>query len=69
MSALRLAGNAAAELGQHDTALEYLRRAERQDTNGVTIDRTRVLIAGELRTLGNLRGADELLSQVLLDEE
>ncbi len=63
---LRLAGNAAAELGQHDTALEYLRRAERQDKNGITIDRTRVLIAGELRTLGDLRGADELLAQVLL---
>ena len=66
VSALRLAGNAAAELGQHDTALEYLRRAERQDKNGITIDRTRVLIAGELRTLGDLRGADKLLTQALL---
>jgi tetratricopeptide (TPR) repeat protein len=66
VSALRLAGNAAAELGQHDTALEYLRRAERQDKNGVTIERTRVLIAGELRTLGDLRGADKLLTRVLL---
>jgi len=65
VSALRLAGNAAAELGQHDVALEYLRRAERQDKNGVTIDRTRVLIAGELRTLGDLRGAENLLTQVL----
>jgi tetratricopeptide (TPR) repeat protein len=66
VSALRLAGNAAAELGQHDTALDYLRRAERQDKNGITIDRTRVLIAGELRTLGDLRGADKLLTQALL---
>jgi CHAT domain-containing protein len=66
VSALRLAGNAAAELGQHDTALEYLRRAERQDKNGITIDRTRVLIAGELRALGDLRGADKLLTQALL---
>jgi CHAT domain-containing protein len=66
VSALRLAGNAAAELGQHDTAIEYLRRAERQDKNGVTIERTRVLIAGELRTLGDLRGAEKLLTQVLL---
>ena len=66
VSALRLAGNAAAELGQHDIALEYLRRAERQDKNGITIERTRVLIAGELRTLGDLRGADKLLTQVLL---
>ena len=56
---LRLAGNAAAELGQHDTALDYLRRAERQDKNGITIERTRVLIAGELRTLGDLRGAEQ----------
>jgi len=66
VSALRLAGNAAAELGRHDTALEYLRSAELQDKNGITIDRTRVLIAGELRTLGNLRGADNLLTQALL---
>jgi len=66
VSALRLAGNAAAELGQHDTALDYLRRAEVQDKNGITIDRTRVLIAGELRTLGDLRGADKLLTQALL---
>ena len=66
VSALRLAGNAAAELGQHDTALDYLRRAERQDKNGVTIERTRVLIAGELRTLGDLHGAEKMLSQALL---
>ena len=66
VSALRLAGNAAAELGQHDTALDYLRRAERQDKNGITIDRTRVLMAGELRALGDLRGADRLLTQALL---
>jgi CHAT domain-containing protein/tetratricopeptide (TPR) repeat protein len=66
VSALRLAGNAAAELGQHDAALAYLRRAEHQDGNGITIERTRVLIAGELRALGNLRGAERLLSQVLL---
>jgi CHAT domain-containing protein/tetratricopeptide (TPR) repeat protein len=66
VSALRLAGNAAAELGEHATALNYLRRAERQDKNGATIDRTRVLIAGELRTLDDLRGAEKLLAQALL---
>jgi CHAT domain-containing protein/tetratricopeptide (TPR) repeat protein len=66
VSALRLAGNASAELGQHDVALEFLRRAERLDKNGITIERTRVLIAGELRTLGDLRGAEKLLAQVLL---
>ncbi|HEU4778593.1 MAG TPA: CHAT domain-containing tetratricopeptide repeat protein [Steroidobacteraceae bacterium] len=66
ISALRLAGNAAAALGQHDTALDYLHRAEHHDKNGITIGRTRVLIAGELRALGDLRGAERLLSQVLL---
>ena len=65
-SALRLAGNAAAELGRHDLALDYLHGAERLDWNGVNIDRTRVLISGELRTLGNLAGAGKLLEQVLL---
>ncbi|HEU5137209.1 MAG TPA: CHAT domain-containing protein [Steroidobacteraceae bacterium] len=66
ISALHLAGNAAAELGQHGTALDYLRRAEREDVNGTAIDRTRVLIAGEMRAMGELRGADRLLAQVLL---
>ncbi|HEV7608116.1 MAG TPA: CHAT domain-containing tetratricopeptide repeat protein [Steroidobacteraceae bacterium] len=65
VSALRLAGNAASELGSHDIALEYLRRAERQDKNAISIERTRVLIAGELRALGDLRGAEKLLAQVL----
>jgi len=65
VSALRLAGNAAAELGQHDLALEYLRNAENRDRNGVTIDRTRVLIAGELRSVGDLRGADQMLAQLM----
>jgi len=65
VSALRLAGNVAAGLGQHETAIDYLRRAEERDTNGITIERTRVLIAGELRALGNLRGAERLLSEIL----
>jgi CHAT domain-containing protein len=64
VSALRLAGNAAAALGQHDLALRYLRGAEKRDKNGVTIDRTRVLIAGELRTLGDLNAAEKMLSDV-----
>jgi tetratricopeptide (TPR) repeat protein len=68
-AALRLAGNAAAELGRHGLALDYLHGAERLDRNGVDIDRTRVLIAGELRTLGNLAGADNLLEQVLLTQD
>jgi CHAT domain-containing protein len=69
VSALRLAGNAAAELGQHDVAIEYLRKAESRDRNGITIERTRVLIAGELRALGNLDGAEQMLSQPLLSTD
>lgn len=65
VSALRLAGNAAAELEQHDMALEYLRRAEREDKNNTTIERTRVLIAGELRQLGDLKGAERKLEPLL----
>jgi CHAT domain-containing protein len=65
VSALRLAGNAAAELEQHDSALEYLRRAESGDKNGITIERTRVLIAGELRELGDLAGAERKLAPLL----
>ena len=65
VSALRLAGNAAAELGQHDLALVYLRTAERRDKNGIGTNRTRVLIAGELRTLGDLRGAEQMLDRVV----
>jgi CHAT domain-containing protein len=64
-SALRLTGNAAAELDLHDLALEYLRRAEQISPTDDITDRTRVLIAGELRELGNLRGADALLTEVL----
>ena len=65
-SALRIAGAAAARLGRHDDALGFLRQAEIHDRNGATIDRTRVLIAGELRVLGDLRGSEQLLAKVLL---
>lgn len=64
-SALRLAGNASTEIGRHDRALDFLRRAERIDINGVNVDRTRVLIAGELRLQGELRNAEQLLAEVL----
>ncbi len=64
-SALRLTGNVAAELGQHDLALDYLRKAERVTPNSQVSERTRVLIAGELRVLGDLRAADRLLTEVL----
>jgi CHAT domain-containing protein len=69
VSALRLAGNSAAALGRHDLAIDYLREAERRDRHGDGVDRTRVLIARELRHLGNLRGADVLLAQVLQSPE
>ncbi len=65
VSALRLAGNAAAGLERHDVALEFLRRAEREDKNGITIERTRVLIAGELRELGDLAGAERKLAPLM----
>jgi len=65
LAALRLAGNAAAELGRHERALAYLRSAERGDSNTLTLDRTRVLIAGELRASGDLRAAERMLAQVL----
>jgi CHAT domain-containing protein len=64
-AALRLTGNAAAQLEQHDVALEYLRRSEQVSPNPDITERTRVLIAGELRELGNLRGADATLASVL----
>jgi tetratricopeptide (TPR) repeat protein len=62
---LRLAGNAAAAVGQHDMALEYLRRSAAIDTNPHDVSRTRVLIAGELRVIGDLAGADAELAEAL----
>jgi CHAT domain-containing protein/tetratricopeptide (TPR) repeat protein len=67
-SALRMAGNAASDLGQHDLALEYLRRAESQVVEPDLLERTRVNIARELRILGDLRGADRLLAQLVLNK-
>jgi tetratricopeptide (TPR) repeat protein len=62
-SALRVAGNAASALGRHDTALEYLRKSTEIDTAPHTLARTRVLIAGELRALGNLDAAEAELAK------
>jgi len=64
-SALRLAGNTASELGQHELALQYLRKAALQDRNGLAANTTRILMAGELRMLGDLRGAEQLLGEVV----
>ena len=66
MSTLRIAGNAAASIGQHDLALEYLRRSASIDSNPNNVSRTRVLIAGELRQIGDLRGAETELGQSLV---
>jgi len=64
-SALRIAGNAAAVSGQHDLALEYLRGSAQIDASPHSVSRTRVLIASELRVLGNLRGAEAELAKAL----
>ena len=65
VSTLRVAGNAASTIGQHDLALEYLRRSASLDANPHHTSRTRVLIASELRQVGDLRGADNELAQAL----
>lgn len=65
VSTLRIAGNAASTAGQHDLALEYLRRSVSIDSNPHDVGRTRVLIASELRQIGNLRGAEAELAQSL----
>jgi CHAT domain-containing protein len=64
-STLRLAGNVSSSAGQHDIALEYLRRSAKIDANPHSVARTRVLIAGELRVLGDLRAAEAELAQLL----
>lgn len=62
-SALRVAGNAASVLEQHDLALDYLRKSVEIDVNPHGSARTRVLIASELRALGDLRGAEAELAR------
>jgi len=64
-SSLRVAGNVAAVLEQHPLALEYLRWSARIDANPHSVARTRVLIAGELRTLGDLASAEAELAEPL----
>jgi CHAT domain-containing protein/tetratricopeptide (TPR) repeat protein len=64
-SSLRVAGNAASALKLHDLALEYLRKSAEIDLNPHSSARTRVLIAGELRALGDLRGAEAELTRAL----
>lgn len=62
---LRIAGNAAASIGQHDLALEYLRRSASMETSAHDVNRTRVLIASELRQVGDLKNAEAELEQAL----
>jgi CHAT domain-containing protein/tetratricopeptide (TPR) repeat protein len=69
VGALRLAGNAAAELDQHETAVSYLRKAESVDPNLRSVERTRVLIAGELRAMGDDRTAEQLLAAILITRD
>jgi CHAT domain-containing protein len=67
-STLRVAGNAASVAGQHDLALEYLRRSARIDANPHNVSRARVLIASELRVLGNLEAADREIAGALTSD-
>ena len=64
-SSLRVAGNAASALELHDVSLEYLRKSAELDLNAHSVARTRVLIASELRALGNLRGAEAEIDKAL----
>jgi CHAT domain-containing protein/tetratricopeptide (TPR) repeat protein len=64
-SALRVAGNAASALGQHDLALDYLRGSAQIEANPHGVARTHVLIASELRALGDARGAESELAKAL----
>jgi CHAT domain-containing protein len=59
---LRVTANVASFLGDHQAALEYLRKSARIDANPHAVARTRVLIATELRQLGNLPAAETELA-------
>ena len=65
MGILRTAGNAAAALGDHRQALALLRRVAQEEADATSVARTRVLIAGELRALGDLRGAEREIAMAL----
>ena len=67
-STLRVAGNAASTLGNHQEAIEFLRDSAKIDGNTTSVARTRVLIAGELRILGDLRGAETELAAPLTSD-
>jgi CHAT domain-containing protein len=64
-ASLRTAANAASALGQHDLAIEYLRESIQIEANPHLVARTEVMIASELRTLGDFRGAEAALAKAL----
>jgi CHAT domain-containing protein len=64
-AALRMAGNASSALDKHDVALQFLRQAAERDTSAAGPERTRVLVAAELRSLGRLREAEQELAPAL----
>ena len=59
---LRTTASVASVLGDHQAALEYLRKAAEIDANPHTVARTRVLVATELRKSGNLAAAEAELA-------
>lgn len=61
-STLRVAGNAASALDRHDSALDFLKKSAAIDGNQNSVARTRVLIARELRALGDLPAAERELA-------
>ena len=66
-TALRMAGNVSGELGDPRAALAYLRESMEQDAQPDAVARTRVLIAAQLRALGDLRGAERELVEAQRD--
>ena len=59
---LRVTGNVASFMGDHQAALEYLRRSASIDGNPHAVARTRVLVAAELREIGDLAAAEAELA-------
>jgi len=60
---LRTAANAASMLGQHDTAIAYLRKSAQFDADRHSVARTRVRVAAELRLAGKLAEAEAELRE------
>jgi len=67
-STLRVTANVSSVLGDHQAALEYLRKSARIDADPNTVARTRVLIATQLRAIGDLGAANDELNAPLKSE-